>query len=39
MTQYGKKCVKWGINYNFSEKTTIIFAAKTVLYEDFIGKI
>ena len=30
---YGKKDVKWGINYNFSEKTTMIFAAKTVLYE------
>ena len=27
-----KKGVKWGINYNFSKKTTIIFAAKTVLY-------
>ena len=36
---YGKKGVKWGINYNFSEKTTTIFAEKTVLYEDFIGKI
>ena len=29
---YGKKGVEWGINYNFSEKTTIIFATKTVLY-------
>ena len=36
---YGKKGVKWGINYNFFEKTIMIFAAKTVLYEDYIGKI
>jgi hypothetical protein len=36
---YGKKGVKRGINYNFSEKTVMIFVAKTVLYEDFIGKI
>jgi hypothetical protein len=35
----GKKGVKWDINYNFSEKTTMIFVAKTVLYEAFIGKI
>ena len=28
----GKKGIKWGINYNFSEKTTIIFAEKPVLY-------
>ena len=27
-----EKGVKWGINYNFSEKTIITFAAETVLY-------
>ena len=32
VNHYGKKDVKWGINYNFSEKTTIIFAVKTALY-------
>ena len=36
---YGKKGVKLGINYNFSEKIIMIFVAKTVLYEGFIGKI
>ena len=37
---YRKKGARWGIkNYNFSEKTIMIFAAKTVLYEDFIEKI
>ena len=36
---YGKKGKKLGINYNFSEKTTMIFATATVLYEDYIGKI
>ena len=37
---YGKKGVKWGIIYNFSVKIIMIFAAKTVLYEDYyIGKI
>ena len=39
MVHYGKKGVKWGINYNFSEKTIIIFVAKTVLYLDYIEKI
>jgi hypothetical protein len=36
---YGKKGVKWGINYNFSEKTTMAIAAETVLREDVIGKV
>ena len=38
-SHYGKKGVKWDINYNFSEKATMIFVAKTVLYENFTGKI
>ena len=36
---YGKKGIKWGIKYNSSEKTTMIFAAKTLLNKDFNGKI
>jgi hypothetical protein len=35
---HGKTGVKWDINYNFSEKSTII-AAETVLREDVIGKV
>ena len=36
----GKKVVKWGIiSYNFSEKTTMTFAAETFLHENVIGKI
>ena len=35
---HGKNGVKWDINYNFSEKTIITVAAKTVLREDVIGK-
>jgi hypothetical protein len=38
MQHHGKKGVKWDINYNFSEKTTMTIAAETVLGEDVIGK-
>jgi hypothetical protein len=34
-----KKGVKWGINYNFFEETSMIFAAENVLREDVFGKI
>ena len=34
-----EKGVKRCINYSFSEKNAMLFAAKTVLYEDYIGKI
>jgi hypothetical protein len=30
--------MRYSINYNFSEKTTIKIAAETVLREDIIGK-
>ena len=33
-----EKNVKWDINYNFSEKPTMITAAEIVLGEDVIGK-
>jgi hypothetical protein len=36
---YGKKGVKWDINYKFSQKTTMTIAAETVLREDVIGKV
>ena len=36
---HGKKGVKWDINYNFSEKTTMTIAAETALGEDVIGKV
>jgi hypothetical protein len=34
-----EKSVKWDINYNFSEKTTMAIAADAVLNEDIIGKV
>jgi hypothetical protein len=37
--RHGKKGVKWDINYNFSEKTTMAITAETVLLEDVIGKV
>ena len=38
-THHGKKGVKWDIDYNFSEKTTITIAAEIVLREDVIRKV
>jgi hypothetical protein len=34
-----KKGVKWDINCNFSEKTTMTIAAETVFREDVIEKV
>jgi hypothetical protein len=39
LLHYGKKGIKWGINFNFSEKTTMIFAAENVLHKYVLGKI
>jgi hypothetical protein len=37
---HGKKGVRLNINYNFSKKkTTVTFAAETVLREDVIGNV
>jgi hypothetical protein len=36
---HGKNGAKWDINNNFSEKTSITIAAKTILREDVIGKV
>jgi hypothetical protein len=36
---HGKKGVKWDINCNFSEKTTMTIAAETAFCEDVIGKV
>ena len=35
---HGKKGVKWDINCNFSEKTIMTIAVKTVLRDGVIGK-
>jgi hypothetical protein len=39
LSHHGKKSVKGGINYNFSEKLTMAIVAETVLCEDFIGNL
>ena len=38
-SHHGEKSVKWDINYNFSEKTTMTIAAETILREVVIGKV
>jgi hypothetical protein len=39
IVHHGKKGVKWDINYNFSEKTTMTIAAETILREDVIENV
>ena len=36
---YGKKGVKWDINYSFSEKTTKIIAPEPSLCENVTGEV